>query len=179
MPRQDDSFDKAKERLHKQFESATESQFDRERPESAELDENAVNGPGGDSRPDLVDPETAKFRDASSDPELTTSRENLPPVTKANDSESRKPEYSGIIGQPTGPEFSQEKAVVEDERHHEGVGEQVGQDNDQPVAEILDHEREQGGETGGMGRKNVPKEKGTTQGTWHDDPDAVTDNVPS
>lgn len=166
MPRQDDSFDQAKERLHKQFESATGSQFDDEPPERAELDEGAVNGPGGDSRPDLVDPQTAQFHNATFDPELGTTRENLPNVTRVDTPESRKPEYSGIVGQPTGPEFSQEKAVVEDQRHHEGV------------EEILDKEREHGGETGGMGRKNVPKDE-TSQGTWHDDPDAVTDNVPS
>lgn len=172
MLRQDDSFDQAKDKLHKQFESATQSQFDRPRPDGVELDEGAVNGPGGDSRPDLTDPDTARFRDATLDPELVTTRENLPSVTRAEGPESRNPEHSGISAQPSGPEFSQEKAVVED---HEGTKEP----SRQPVAEIMDEEREHGGETGGMGRKSVPKDKGTTQGTWHDDPDAVTDNVPS
>jgi hypothetical protein len=165
MPRQDDSFDEAKDKLHEQFESATQSQFDRPRPDRVELDEGAVNGPGGDSRPDLIDPATAQFHNAT--PELGTTRENLPSVNRPEGAENRNSEQSGVSARPTGPEFSQEKAVVE-----------VHEDSRQPVAEIMDEEREGGGEGGGMGRKNVPKDD-PSQGTWHDDPDAVTDNVPS
>lgn len=76
--------------------------------EPAELDPDAVQGPGGDSRPDMIDPGTAEFERIDDSPMMTTTREATDspdgdPELKAEYAERRSDDKLGIAGQPLGP----------------------------------------------------------------------------
>jgi hypothetical protein len=81
-----------------------------------ELDPDAVQGPGGDSRPDNIDPATAEFTSLDDSPMMTTTRE---PSDQPKDDPSLSEEYAekrsddniGIAGQPLGPN-DEEVAVL-------------------------------------------------------------------
>ena len=96
------------------FEDGQPSSLEDDRPMRGELDENAVNGPGGDSRPDLTDPATARFDAVDDDPRMTTTRENLPEADRHLAEEyanHRTMDDTQIAAKPMGP-IMQEGAYI-------------------------------------------------------------------
>lgn len=96
------------------FEDAQPSSLEDDRPMRGELDPDAVNGPGGDSRPDLIDPETAQFESVTDDPRMTTTREHLPEADRhlADEYANRRAmDDTQIAAKPMGP-INQEGAYI-------------------------------------------------------------------
>lgn len=71
----------------------------------------------GDSRPDLIDPDSAHFDDISSDPRMTTTRDPADqPEVRREDPEllarQRVDQDDEWAARPTGIEYSKEEAVI-------------------------------------------------------------------
>jgi hypothetical protein len=104
------------------FESGVPNKFIGADPvEPVTPDPDAVQAPGGDSRPDLIDPATASFTRIDDSQMMTTTRGDLPEAHRelaAEYEQRRSDDNLEIIGQPRGPN-DEEIAVLREKKMFE------------------------------------------------------------
>jgi hypothetical protein len=92
-----------------------------------ELDPDAVQAPGGDSRPDNIDPATAEFTDVSDSQMMHTTREPevLPELHRERAAEydaRRSTDNLEIVGRPLGPNDEEIAVLIENDGPQEDSG---------------------------------------------------------
>lgn len=98
------------------FETGAPSAIDGNRPSVGRIDADAVQGPGGDSRPDLIDPATAQFTRVDGDAMQATPREEFPEPARdlVPEMESQLPDDDLVVSaRPDNSPLDHEIAVLE------------------------------------------------------------------